>query len=256
MITRILIVEDEEATAQRLGTLLQELDQNIRIAGITESVDETINWLKVNQSPDLMMLDIHLADGSAFDLFSRINIDFPVIFATAYDEYAIRAFKVNSIDYLLKPLKRAELQAALEKFNRLRNSGTQIDYSKLASLLQPVQSNYLQRMMVKTGQQIKSFPVDEIAYFYIAEKIVFAKLRNGDRYPLDQSLDQLEFQLDSKRFFRINRAFIISFESIDKLYTYSKSRIKVLLKPVCEVESISSTDKSPLFRDWLSGQSA
>ncbi len=255
MIIRILIVEDEEATAQRLAIMLQELDQNIHIAGITESVDETINWLKANQAPDLMMLDIHLADGSAFDLFSRFNIEFPVIFATAYDEYAIRAFKVNSIDYLLKPLKRTELQAALEKFNRLGKSGMQIDYSKLASLLQPDQSRFLQRMMVKTGQQIKSFPVEEIAYFYIAEKIVFAKLRNGDRYPLDQSLDQLEYQLDSKRFFRINRAFIISFESIDKLYTYSKSRIKVLLKPACEVESISSTDKSPLFRDWLNGQS-
>jgi DNA-binding LytR/AlgR family response regulator len=250
---RVHIVEDEEVTANRLSKMLQNMDENLRITGITESVESTVAHLKINGMPDLIMMDIHLSDGSSFDIFKKIDIGCPVIFTTAYDQYAIKAFKVNSIDYLLKPIKRNELEDAFAKFRKLSEARPTIDYSQLASMLQsPKESASLNRMMVKVGQQIKSFNIEEVAYFYIDEKIVFVKLKSGDRYAIDFTLDQLEHQLDSKKFFRLNRSFIIGFDAIDKLYTFSKSRIKVLLKPVCEIESISSTDRSPLFRDWLS----
>jgi DNA-binding LytR/AlgR family response regulator len=249
---RVHIVEDEEATAYRLAKMLQNIDESIHITTITDSVESTLNYLHENGQPDLMMLDIHLSDGSSFDLFKRIEVKCPVIFTTAYDQYAIKAFKVNSIDYLLKPVKRNELEDALVKFKRLNVQIHSIDYEQIASMIQHHrEDDFLIRMMVKVGQQIKAFTIDEVAYFYIDEKIVFVRLKSGDRYAIDYTLDQLEHQLNPKKFFRINRGFIISFDAIDKLYTYSKSRIKVVLKPACEVESISSTDRSPLFREWL-----
>lgn len=254
MTTKVLIVEDEQALAQRLAGMVTGLKPDWEITAMTESVEETLEWLNNNPEPDLMLLDIHLADGSAFDLLSKAVCKTPVIFTTAYDEYALKAFRVNSLDYLLKPVKREELEQALEKFAQT-NKKPAIDLSQLAMMLQAGKNDqeYLSRMMVKTGSQIRSFSIDEVSYFYIAEKIVFAKLKNGDRLPLDLSLDQLENKLNPTRFFRINRTFIISFDSIEKMYAYSKSRIKVILKPVCEVESVSSTERSPLFRDWLSG---
>ncbi len=249
---KIHIVEDEEATAYRLAKMLQNIDENIRITAITDSIESSLNYFNENGEPDLLMLDIHLSDGSSFDLLKKANLNCPVIFTTAYDQYAIRAFKVNSIDYLLKPIKRNELEEALNKYKRLSHNVQVVDYEQIADLInQRLDENYLDRMMVKVGQQIKAFNINDVAYFYIDEKIVFVRLKAGDRYAIDYTLDQLEHQLDPKRFFRINRAFIISFDAIDKLYTYSKSRIKVVLKPVCDIESISSTDRSPLFRDWL-----
>jgi DNA-binding LytR/AlgR family response regulator len=252
---RVLIVEDEQALALRLAGMINEIKPDWEIVARTESIEETRQWLNINLLPDLMFLDIHLADGSAFDLLEQTQCKAPVIFTTAYDEYALKAFKVNSIDYLLKPVKKSELQHALEKF-LLQNNNQSVDLKLLAGLLQdrnPAPS-FLSRLMVKTGMQIRSFAIDDVAYFYIAEKVVFAKLSNGDRIAIDLSLDQLEQKINPKRFFRINRAFIISYESIDKMYAYSKSRIKVTLKPSCEIDSVSSTEKSPLFRDWLSGQ--
>jgi DNA-binding LytR/AlgR family response regulator len=253
---RVLIVEDEEATAQRTARLIQEIEPSVQIAGMTDSIESSVIWLKSNPHPDLILMDIQLADGSSFEIFKQVTVSCPVIFTTAYDTFALQAFKVNSIDYLLKPLRKNELEAAWQKFSRLNKPAAAIDYLQLAHLLQSKQTKYLQRIMVKVGQQIKVFLTKEVAYFYIFEKIVFAKLNSGERYPIDQSLDQLELELNPEEFFRINRGFIISFNSIDKLHTYSKSRIKVILKPACEEEAISSTERSPLFRAWLSGKEA
>jgi len=253
---RVLIVEDEEATAQRTARLIQEIEPSVQIAGMTDSIESSVIWLKSNPHPDLILMDIQLADGSSFEIFKHVTVSCPVIFTTAYDTFALQAFKVNSIDYLLKPLRKNELEAAWQKFSRLNKPAAAIDYLQLAHLLQLKQVKYLQRIMVKVGQQIKVFLTKEVAYFYIIEKIVFAKLNSGERYPIDQSLDQLELELNQEEFFRINRGFIISFNSIDKLHTYSKSRIKVILKPACEEEAISSTERSPLFRAWLSGKEA
>ncbi len=251
---RVLIVEDEENTAERTRRLLLELQPEAAIAGMTDSIAATLRWLQNHPLPDLILMDIHLADGSSFEIFERFRVDCPVIFTTAYDAYALQAFKVNSIDYLLKPLRKAELELALGKFDKLNRPLPTIDYARLAGLLGQKQEPGLQRLMVKVGQQIKVFQTRDVAYFYIVEKIVFARLHSGERYALDQTLDVLEHELDPQLFFRINRGFIISFESIGKLHTYSKSRIKVELKPPCEEESISSTERSPLFRSWLSGK--
>jgi len=182
-------------------------------------------------------------------------VNCPVIFMTAYDEFAIKAFEVNSLDYLLKPIKKEALEKAVQKFKNQRKSFDIPDFNQLITSLETLKSpKNIKRFMVKLGSQIKTFKTEEVAYFYIEDKIVFAMLGDGSRFPLDLSLDQLEQQLDKQQFFRINRATIISFEAIEKLHTYSKSRIKVILKPQCPIETISSTDRSPHFRDWLSGQ--
>ncbi len=249
---QVLIVEVEEATAERTKSLLLQALPDAVVAGMTDSIESTVDWLKSHTDPDLILMDIQLADGNSFLIFSQIKVVSPVIFTTAYDEFALQAFKENSIDYLLKPLKLQDLEKAVEKLKRLSVPKPTAEYLQIMELLGGKQPKLLSRFMVKAGQQIKVFTTEEVAYFYIVEKIVFAMLKSGDRYPLDYTLDQLEQSLDPKSFFRINRAFIISFEAIDKLHTYSKSRIKVILKPACEEESISSTERSPLFRAWLS----
>jgi DNA-binding LytR/AlgR family response regulator len=249
---QVLIVEDEEATAERTKSLLLQALPDAIVAGMTDSIESTVDWLKSHTDPDLILMDIQLADGNSFLIFSQTKVVSPVIFTTAYDEFALQAFKENSIDYLLKPLKLQDLEKAVEKLKRLSVPKPTAEYLQIMELLGGKQPKLLSRFMVKAGQQIKVFTTEEVAYFYIVEKIVFAMLKSGDRYPLDYTLDQLEQSLDPKSFFRINRAFIISFEAIDKLHTYSKSRIKVILKPACEEESISSTERSPLFRAWLS----
>jgi DNA-binding LytR/AlgR family response regulator len=213
-----------------------------------------VEWFRTHTEPDLVMSDIHLADGLSFEIFKQVNLSCPVIFTTAYDQYAIQAFKVNSIDYLLKPIKKAELAEALRKFKKMQPVAPQFDLSQLTALMGKQEADYLKRVVIRIGQQIKVLDIKDVAYFYIDEKIVFGVSFGKDRYPMDISLDQLEKQLDPERFFRINRGFIISLESIETMITYSKARIKIKLKPPCELESITSTERSAEFRDWLRGR--
>jgi len=251
---RVLIIEDEPASAQRLKKMIEEIDPEMKVVEILDSITSSVSWLKGHSEPDLAFFDIHLADGLSFEIFSETEVRCPVIFTTAYDQYAIQAFKVNSIDYLLKPVKKEELAEAIRKYRRLKSPAAVVDMSMLASLLNRNSREYLKRIMIRIGQHLKVFDIKDLAYFYIEEKIVFALTAKGDRYPVDFSLDELEGLLDPSRFFRINRGFIISFESIDTMVAYSKSRIKIKLKPPCTEESISSTERSPLFKDWLKGK--
>jgi DNA-binding LytR/AlgR family response regulator len=250
----LLIIEDEPASAQRLKKLAEELEPGIVLLDILDSISSTIVWLNTHSKPDLILSDIHLADGLSFEIFKQVPISCPVIFTTAYDQYAIQAFKVNGIDYLLKPIKKTELADAFSKFKKMQPGTPQIDLTQLAVLLGKQDKDYLKRLVIRLGQQIKVVEIKDVAYFYIDEKIVFGVTFNKDRYPMDLSLDQLEKQLDPERFFRINRAFIVSLESIETMITYSKARIKIKLKPPCEVESITSTERSAEFRDWLRGK--
>ena len=252
----IIILEDEAQTARRLQRMIGEYDPEIKIVAILESIQESLEWLKDHPVPDLAFFDIQLADGESFTLFEKTDIRFPVIFTTAYDQYAIKAFKVNSIDYLLKPVNKEDLENALDKYARLHKATVtpQVDYSKLVEMIAGKEKAWLSRMMIRLGATIKSIEIEDIAYFYIEERIAFAVMKDGTRYPLDQSLEKLEPQLDPKRFFRINRQFLISFDSINKMYMYSKARIKVTLKPPSDIEAISSAERSPLFRDWLDGK--
>jgi DNA-binding LytR/AlgR family response regulator len=251
---KLLIIEDEPASAQRLKKMVEEIEPEVVVLDIVDSISSSVEWFKTHTEPDLVLSDIHLADGLSFEIFKQVSLACPVIFTTAYDQYAIQAFKVNSIDYLLKPIKKTDLADAIRKFKKMKPSTAQIDLSQLAALIGKEQKEYLKRLVIRIGQQIKVVEIKDIAYFYIDEKIVFGVAFNKDRHPMDLSLDQLEKQLDPDRFFRINRGFVISLESIETMITYSKARIKIKLKPPCELESITSTERSAEFREWLKGR--
>lgn len=248
----VLIIEDEELTARRLKKMINEYDPEILILATLDSIEQSVKWFRNNKEPDLVFLDIQLSDGESFSIFKEVEVDTPVIFTTAYNEYAIDAFKLNSVDYLLKPIRKEDLVRALKKYEKLH--GRQMpDYSKLATLSASPKKDYLKRIMIKIGDSIRSLEVARIAYFYIQNRITYAVMDDGNRYPVEQSLEKLEQELDPERFFRINRQFIISYYAIRKMISYSKSRIKVILDPPAESDAISSSEKTPLFRQWLDG---
>lgn len=252
----VLIIEDEAAIARRTQKLLLEIDPGIHIVDVLGSVESSIAWFKSHTEPDLAIMDIQLADGSSFEIFSEIQVNCPVIFATAFDQYAIQAFKVNSIDYLLKPLQKEELAESLRKWKRITNAAAPsvVDYSVIAQLLGVKKADVLKRLVIRFGDVIKAVEIKDVAYFYTDEKIVFATMNDGKNYPVDFTLDQLEKRLDPERFFRINRKFLISYESIGKMISYSKSRVKITLNPDTDMEVISSTERSGDFKEWLAGK--
>jgi DNA-binding LytR/AlgR family response regulator len=257
----VLIIEDESATARRLQKLLIELDSSIEVLAVHESITQTVNWLKLYGEPDLMFMDINLSDGLSFGVFREIEVNCPVIFTTAYDEYAIQAFKVNSIDYLLKPINKENLTDSLNKYYKLKNKKgetnvdiARLDIGKLAQALGLKNPSYMKRLIIRYGEVIKAIEIKDVAYFYSDEKIVFMTLREGKTYPVDFTLDHLEMRTDPELFFRINRKFLISYHAIEKMISYSKSRIKITLNPPCELEAISSTERSGDFKEWLAGK--
>ena len=216
------------------------------------SIESAVEWLIAHPAPDVILMDIHLADGSSFDIFQKVYITSPVIFATAYDEYALKAFKVNAIDYLLKPIKQNELEQALHKITKDKpkdNEGEDLIH-KLAEAGFIKKSK---RILVKMGQAIKLIDLDNVAYFYSRDKISFAVLPGNKRYPLDQSLDQIEGMVDPTHFFRINRQFIVKMDAIDEMIAYSKSRVKLKMNPPTEEDAIVSKERSPEFKKWLIG---
>ena len=253
---RILIVEDEQATARRLQKLISETEQTAEIAGITDSIESTVAWLEKNQHPDLIFMDIQLADGNSFAIFRETEVHAPVIFTTAYDQYAIEAFKVNSVDYLLKPVEKDALGKALNKYHSLHAaSAPAIDYQQLAKLLlQQPASEFPKRMLVRFGDQIKAVDYAQIAYFYTIEKQVFCTTFASDNYPAEYSLDKLSALLDKEKFFRINRSFIVNYDAIGKMISWSKSRIKLILNPPTNLDTVTSTERSGEFKRWLTGR--
>ncbi|HRH66442.1 MAG TPA: LytTR family DNA-binding domain-containing protein, partial [Bacteroidia bacterium] len=245
----ILIIEDEEPAALRLKKILLELEPDTIVLDIIVSVKSAVEWLKNNPSPDLVLMDIHLADGSSFEIFKMTEIKTPVIFITAYDQYAIQAFKVNSIDYLLKPIKKEELGNALNKFKTIfgKNPKPAVpDFARLLETLRLPQQDYKKRFVIRFGEHIKAIDAENIAYFYTEEKINFLRTLDNHTYHVDYNLDKLEEMLDPARFFRINRQFIISIDSIDQMFSFSKSRVKINLKPPINLDTIVSTERSPL----------
>ena len=258
---KVIIIEDESATARRLQKLLLEIDPSIQVLTILESISQTVHWLGLHGEPDLMFMDINLSDGLSFGIFQEIEVNCPVIFTTAYDQYAIQAFKVNSIDYLLKPVNKESLAESIRKYHKLHplegESGLDIarlDITKLAHALGIQKPDSMKRLVVRYGEIIKAIEIKDVAYFYSDEKIVFMTLNEGKTFPVDFTLDHLEARLDPELFYRINRKFLISYHAIEKMISYSKSRIKITLKPSCEFEAISSTERSGEFKEWLSGK--
>ncbi len=254
---KILIIEDENAAARRLEKLIGEIAPEASILDRLDSVEAAVLWLKNNPQPDLIMLDIHLADGSSFEIFQHVDVTAPIIFTTAFDEHALQAFKENTVDYLLKPIKVNELQAAIEKYKRLYQQITSPDYKILSETLmkQGGSSNYIRRMLIRFSNSFKLIDMKDVAYFYTKDKITFLVSRSsGKRYPADYPLDKLEGIIDPEVFFRINRQFIINVAAIKEMHPYSKSRVKIDLDPPIELETIVSTERSAEFKRWLVGE--
>lgn len=248
----ILIVEDEHLAATRLQRMLKKIDPNIHILSILDTVKDAVAWLQENEA-DLIFLDIHLADGNSFGIFDQIEVKTPIIFSTAYDQYAIKAFKLNSIDYLLKPIDKEELEAAIHKFKETKSAGEtgNIDVNALVQAMQGQQTTFQKRFIVTSGEKIKSVKIEEVAYFFGQQKYVFLVTKDNRRHIIDYTLGKLEDMLDPEDFFRINRQFIIGFDAIKNMFSYSKSRIKIELDPPGEIDAIVSIDKSKRFKEWL-----
>jgi two-component system LytT family response regulator len=249
---KILIVEDEKPAATRLVNMLKKIEPDVIVAGITDGVESTINFLDQHPLPDLIFMDIHLADGSAFEIFNHYPLTGShIIFSTAYDQYAIDAFRVNAVYYLLKPINQEELERAIHRYKETRQKDT--DYKEIVNKLlakPPAEKRFLIRM----GQTLRLVQQHDIAYFYTSDKITFMMTREGRKYPIDYTLENLELMIDPAKFFRINRQYIIHIEAIQHMHAHSKARVRIDLAPVAHEEVIVSTEKSPLFKKWLEGE--
>lgn len=246
---RVLIIEDEKPAAHKLLRLLGEINPDIEIMDVLKSVEDSINWFLNNQKPDLIFMDIQLEDGICFEIFESTSIHTPIIFTTAYDAFTLKAFKVNSIDYLLKPIDSDELKNAIQKF---KVHYKQTDYSSFESIISQLQPKTKERFLIKIGEHYKSVQTSMINCFYINERCNFIHVDNGKNYPIDYSLDKIEQLIDSKSFFRINRNFIINYSAIQDIIAYSSNRLKIVLIYWTEKEDIIvSRERVMDFKEWM-----
>jgi DNA-binding LytR/AlgR family response regulator len=247
----VLIIEDESFAANKLELMIKEIDPAIQIMGKLGSIKESVKWLN-QYSADLIFLDIQLSDGLSFSIFEQVNLNTPIIFTTAYDEYAIKAFQVNSISYLLKPIRKNDLADSLQKYHSLKTTFN-IDFEILLAHIQSREPVFKKRFLIQMGEKIRKVEVSEIAYFFILEKGVYMSTFQGHNYSIEYSLDKLETMLDPTRFFRINRKLLVNIESIANMVAYSRGRIKLELRPKTDnsLESIVSIDRSSEFKKWL-----
>lgn len=251
---KIVIIEDELPAYRRLAKLVAEVQPDAEIVAHLDSVRDAREWFAANDSPDLALMDIHLADGSAFELLGQAEVSCPVVFVTAYDQYAIDAFKTNSIDYLLKPVKKEELAAALGKLDKLRSLLSRNPVPKSATENQASPGTYRSRFVVRFGEHIKTIQTEDLAYCYSENKATFARTFDGRTYPMDQNLDALDSQLDPHGFFRINRQYIINIKAIDEMKTYTKARVIVKLNPAVKEAPVVSSERAAEFKQWLAGE--
>ncbi|MFC0878652.1 LytR/AlgR family response regulator transcription factor [Saccharicrinis sp. FJH2] len=248
---RILIVEDEKPAANRISTLLREIDPDAEIAGFTDSVSGTVHWLNQHQHPDLILLDIQLGDGLSFDIFRTIETDSFIIFTTAYDEYALKAFQLNSVDYLLKPVKKADLAAAYQKFMRFKGTPQTFKVEEIVKFIEKQKSSFKSRFIINIGNKLVTVETKQIACFHTLEKNTFLTTFEGKNYPVDFSLDSVEKMLNPDHYFRINRQTLLHFDAIKTIHVMSKSRIKLDLNIELDSDTYVSFAKSPEFRKWL-----
>ncbi len=275
-----ILVEDEPLAARRLTGLLQKQADPITILGVAESVAQAVALLRTGPTPDVLFLDIHLADGLSFELFEQVEIRCPVIFTTAYDQYALRAFKVNSVDYLLKPIDEEELRAALTKLRarlsaaapdpaigtkgavsstKVPEAAPALDAATLAALVQQLrqpapQASYKAQFVVRVGEHLKVVPVEQVAYFFSLEKATLLQSTDGRKYVVDYSMEQLENLLDPQQFFRLNRAYLARQAAIADIIHYTNSRLQTVLKPAppeSEGPVLVSREKVSVFKSWL-----
>ena len=248
---KVLIIEDENFAAEKLERMLNEIDPSIEIVAKLGSIKESSKWLFQN-SADLIFLDIQLSDGISFSIFDQVTVNTPVIFTTAYDQFAVKAFQLNSISYLLKPIRKSDLAESLQKYRNLKSAFT-IDFDALLSQIQGKQPDFKKRFLIQIGEKIRKVEVSETAYFYAMEKGCFLRTFQGNNYPSEYTLDKLENMLDPAHFFRINRKYLVNMDAISNMVAYSRSRVKLELKPKADVEfdTIVSIDRSSDFKKWL-----
>jgi len=258
---KVLIIEDEKPAAEKLELLLKKYDSQIEILDQITTVAKSVEYLKINQEQiDLIFLDIQLTDGLSFDIFKSVKVEKPIIFTTAFNEYAIDAFKLNSIDYLLKPLSYKSLVAAMEKIKSLQNnlpqdkSQSNISIDQITKLLSGTASNFKIRYLVKLGEHIKSISTDDICFFYAEGRTVFIITNENRKFIVDNTLEELAAQLNPEKFFRANRSFIINFDHISDVIVYSTSRLRVKFPHEFEKEIIISREKVSDFKSWYGGE--
>jgi DNA-binding LytR/AlgR family response regulator len=244
---RVLLIDDEDAAARRLEQLLHEVEPGMEILPPLNSVKSAVAWLQENPPPDLILLDALLPDGQAFEIFEQVKIDCPVIFVTSTSEFAIRAFRVDAVDYLIKPLRQEDLEHALDKYKKTANA--------FSSLLEGKKHNHISRILIRFGQTIRLIETSDIAYFYTRNKLTFVVTQSTQkRIPVDYSLDKLETLLDPSLFFRVNRQLIVHISAIREMFSGAKSRILILLEPTLDQEAVVSSERSGLFKKWLVGE--
>jgi len=249
---KIIIIEDEKPAARRLKRMLN--DMGMEVQTMLHSVEESIQWFLQNEHPDLILLDIQLSDGLSFEIFKEVSIESNIIFTTAYDEYALKAFKLNSIDYLLKPIDDDELRTAIDKYRKysMRKNNLHFDLDEIKNLLvNPLDRDYKKRFTIKVGQHLKIVNMKSIECFYSDNKATFLYTEIGNNYILDDALEQIEEQLDPVKFFRVSRKFIVHMDFIKDIISYTNSRLQVKLEHFNEFDIIVSREKVKDFKNWL-----
>ncbi|MGB5236268.1 MAG: LytTR family DNA-binding domain-containing protein [Flavobacteriaceae bacterium] len=248
----VLIIEDEKPAARRLSRLLSE--QGVEVATMLHSVEESVDWFQQNPHPDLIFLDIQLSDGLSFEIFDIIEVNSAIIFTTAYDEYALQAFKLNSIDYLLKPIDSEELEQALAQYRNLNQpkKNLSLDFDDIKKLLvNPLEREFKKRFTARVGQHIKIINAEDIECFYSENKGTYASTTEGRNYLLDNTLEQLENELEPEIFFRVSRKFYVNIKHIKDIISYTNSRLKIVLNRFTEQEIIVSRERVRDFKLWL-----
>ena len=250
----VLIIEDEPLAVDRLQQLLAQADPEMNVAGITDSIETSVAWLQAHPRPDLILMDIELSDGQSFGIFDQVQVNSPVIFTTSYDEYAIRAFKVNSIDYLLKPVKPEDLQAAIAKLKYLSShlpAAPSAGIEQLLRQLRQPQKEYRERFLVKSGQRYFSIEIDDIAYFFYHNRVTFLKTWKKEAYYIDYILDELEDMLSPKDFFRANRQYLLHVKSVKDIHPFFNNKLKLTLQPATDDEVLVSRERAMEFKNWM-----
>lgn len=249
----VLIVEDEPQAAQRLEKLMKELEPDAAVVDKIDTVKRAVQWLQQHEAPDLILMDIQLADGISFMIFEQHTITSPVIFTTAYDAYALKAFKVNSIDYILKPVDKDELRAALTKLKALVRSqpDTKILLENIGQTIRELTKRFKSRFVIKVGEHLKTVEVDNILFFYSQDKTTFCMTTDNRNLILDYTLEQLEEMIDPSKFFRINRKYYVAANAIQDIISYTNSRLKLVLKYSQDNEIIVARERVQEFKDWL-----
>lgn len=247
----VLIIEDEGPAARWLENLIREVDTSVTIVGKTDSVKRSIEWLQVNPHPDLIFMDIQLGDGLSFEIFESVNIQSPVIFTTAYDEYALKAFKVNSIDYILKPVDKSELAQGLAKLKNLSTHGSRSITSSISQVIELMSKRHKERFVVKVGEHLRTIEVQDIGFFYSQDKATFCTTFDGRNHIIDFTLDQLQEMLSPELFFRISRKYFVCAKSIIDIISYTNSRLKLVLKGSKDTDIIVARERVQEFKLWL-----